>query len=322
MDAAVCDIDPFSHEFFEEPHRIHEQLREAGPVVWLPRWSTYAVARYAEVHAVLEDHTTFCSGRGVGLADFAKDKPWRPPSLILEADPPNHTKTRTVLNKVLSPGVTKTLRARFALAADRLVDTLLERGTIDAIPDLTEAFPLSVFPDAVGLKNEGREHLLPYASLAFNAFGPDNELRRKALFDAAPHIEWVMEQCQRVNLLDDGFGAEIHAAADRGEITHQEAPLLVRSLLTAGIDTTVNGIGAAVHCLARFPDQWQRLREDPSLAKAAFEEAIRFEGGSARPAARRAIHPMVVGARDGTRSLRGERGPARAALSFTPARRF
>jgi cytochrome P450 len=49
------------------------------------------VARYAEVHAVLNDPLTFCSSRGVGLSDFAKENPWRPASLILEADPPAHT---------------------------------------------------------------------------------------------------------------------------------------------------------------------------------------------------------------------------------------
>jgi hypothetical protein len=47
----------------------------------------------------------------------------------------------------------------------------------------------------------------------------------------------------------------VHARADAGDITPEEAPLLVRSLLSAGLDTTVNGIGAAVYCLARFPDQ-------------------------------------------------------------------
>jgi hypothetical protein len=53
--------------------------------------------------------------------------------------------------------------------------------------------------------------------------------------------------------------------------------LLVRSLLSAGLDTTVNGLGAAVYCLARFPDQMAKLRADPSLARNAFEEAVRFE---------------------------------------------
>ena len=273
----ISDVDPFSVEFFEDPHRIHDVLRETGPVIRLSRWNVFAVARYAEVHAVFNDPETFCSRRGVGLSDFAKEEPWRPQSLILEADPPDHTRARAILNKVLSVGVMRSLRDRFQAEADRMVDGLLERGSFDAIPDLTEAFPMSVFPDAVGLKNEGRDHLLPYASLAFNAFGPDNELRRRALAEAGPHVAWVTRQCERDNLREDGFGAAIHAAADRREIEPGNATLLVRSLLTAGIDTTVNGLGAAVWALASFPDQWQRLRADPTLARAAFEEAVRLE---------------------------------------------
>lgn len=76
-------------------------------MVYLDKWNVYGVARYAEVHAVLNDPATFCSSRGVGLSDFKKETPWRPPSLILEADPPAHTRTRAVLSKVLSPTVMK-----------------------------------------------------------------------------------------------------------------------------------------------------------------------------------------------------------------------
>ena len=67
--APVSDVDPFSIEFFEDPHRVHEELREAGSVVRLSRYGVYAVARYAEVHAVLNDWRTFCSSRGVGMDD-------------------------------------------------------------------------------------------------------------------------------------------------------------------------------------------------------------------------------------------------------------
>lgn len=273
----ALDVDPFSIEFFKDPHPVHESLREAGPVVRLDKWNVYAVARYAEVHAVLHDPLTFCSSRGVGLSDFAKEKPWRPPSLILEADPPAHTRTRAVLNKVLSPAVMKKLRDTFVAAAEAKVDDLLAKRNFDAVPDLAEAYPLSVFPDAVGLKQEGREHLLPYAGVVFNAFGPPNELRQTAIERSAPHQAYVQEQCQRENLTPGGFGACIHAQVDTGDITAAEAPLLVRSLLSAGLDTTVNGLSAAIYCLARFPEEWQRLRNDPSLARNAFEEAIRFE---------------------------------------------
>jgi cytochrome P450 len=271
------DIDPFAIEFFENPFPAHEALREAGPVVHLDKWNVYAVARYAEVHLVLNDPLTFCSSRGVGLSDFAKEKPWRPPSLILEADPPAHTRTRAVLSRVLSPAVMKQIRDGFAAAAEAKVDELLARGSFDAVADLAEAYPLSVFPDAVGLKQEGREHLLPYAGVVFNAFGPPNQLRQTAIERSQPHQAYVQEQCQRDNLAPGGFGACIHARVDAGDIIAAEAPMLVRSLLSAGIDTTVNGIGAAIYCLARFPEEFARLRSDPSLARNAFEEAIRFE---------------------------------------------
>ncbi len=136
---------------------------------------------------------------------------------------------------------------------------------------------MMVMPDAVGLAKEGREHLLPYAATVFNMFGPDNALRRAAIAQMAPHVEWISTQCRREQLSDDGIGATIHAAADAGEITRQEAELLVRSLLSAGFDTTVHGIGAAMHALAMNPGQFAALRADPGKARAAFEEAVRLE---------------------------------------------
>ena len=276
-DVPHLDFDPFSIEFFADPFPTHEKMREAGPVVYLDKYGVYGVARHAVVHAVLNDPQTFCSSRGVGLSDFANEKAWRPQSIILEADPPAHTRTRAVLNQVLSATAMRPLRGHFTALAEAKVDELLARGSFDAIPDLAEAYPLSVFPDALGLKQEGRDHLLPYASLVFNAFGPPNQLRQDAIDRSAPHQAYVAEQCQRENLAPGGFGACIHARADAGDIAHEEAPLLVRSLLSAGLDTTVYGIGAAVYCLARYPEQLAKLRSDPTLARNAFEEAIRFE---------------------------------------------
>ena len=95
------DIDPFSIAYFDDLDASQQLLRETGPVVYLDKWNVYGVARYAEVHAVLNDPVTFCSSRGVGLSDFARETPWRPRSIILEADPPEHTRTRTVLSQVL-----------------------------------------------------------------------------------------------------------------------------------------------------------------------------------------------------------------------------
>jgi 4-methoxybenzoate monooxygenase (O-demethylating) len=226
---------------------------------------------------VLNDWQTFCSSRGAGLSDFAKEKPWRPPSLVLEVDPPLHDRTRRVLSSVLSAAVIRGLRDRFAQQADVLVDILVERGRLDAIADLAEAYPLTVFPDAMGMPPENRRFLLPYGNMLFNAFGPRNEYFERAVADAGPVLAWLQRQMRRDAFAPGGFGAAIHAAADTGELTPEEAPIVARSLLGAGVDTTVSGLGAAVYCLARFPEQFARLRADPSLARAAFEEAVRYE---------------------------------------------
>jgi hypothetical protein len=113
--------------------------------------------------------------------------------------------------------------------------------------------------------------------MVFNSFGPRNAFFETAIADAAPVLAWLQEQMQRHSFVPGSFGAVIHEAADTGELTPEEAPVVARSLLTAGVDTTVSGIGAAVYCLARFPAEFAKLRADPSLARAAFEEAVRYE---------------------------------------------
>ncbi len=277
MTIPSLDIDPFCQAFFDDPFPSHAALRDAGPVVYLPRYDLFAIARYEQVQAALTNWQDFSSARGVGLSDFAREKPWRLPSLLLETDPPLHDRTRRLMDRVLSPAAIRALRADFTAAAEALIDALLERGSFDAVRDLAEAYPLTVFPDAVGMPRENRRFLLPYGNMVFNSFGPRNAFFEEAVRDAAPVLEWVTAQSRREALAPVGFGAVIHAAADTGEVAREEAEILVRSLLTAGVDTTVNGLGAALYCLARFPAQFDRLRADPSLARAAFEEAVRLE---------------------------------------------
>lgn len=270
-------IDPFSEEFLLNPYPHHELLRERAPVVWLERYGVWGIARHEQVHATLSDWRTFCSSAGVGLSDFRKEKPWRPPSLLLESDPPLHTRMRGVMTSVLSRRAFNDLREPFTKAAEQLIDSLIERGRFDAIKDLAQAYPLTVFPEAVGVLDSERKYLLPYGNMAFNAFGPQNALLQHSMQNAQPLSEWIMAQCRREALRPGGFGARIYAAADEGTITEDDAALLTRSLLTAGIDTTVNAIGNALVCFARYPQAWQALHAEPALVRSAFDEAIRFE---------------------------------------------
>ncbi len=271
------DIDPFSTEFLTDPYPFHAQMRDAGPVVWLPKYEIYAMARFDEVDASLRDWETYSSAAGGGLTNFNKEEPWRKPSIILEADPPLHTRTRGVLNKILNRAAIEKLRAGFETIADEVVEQIVQKGTFDGIKELAEVFPLRVFPDAVGLRKDGRENLLPYGNMAFNAFGPRNALFEESFKKANEVMGWILAQCSRDALSPEGFGAQIYAAADDGDISEEEAGLLVRSLLTAGLDTTVYGIANALFSFASFPDQWQVLRNDPKLIRGAFDEVIRLQ---------------------------------------------
>ena len=273
----VVTADPFSLENLAHPHILHEQLREAGPVVYLDSYNIWGMARYEQVNAALKDWAIFSSASGAGLSDFRKEKPWRKPSLLLEADPPEHTYAREVVGPILAPPALRALRAGFEREAGELVERLVALGSFDAVTQLADAYTLKVFGDAVGLPEEGRENLLPYANMVFNAFGPRNSLLEEAMAGAQPVQQWITANCERAMLRPGSFGAQIWAAVDAGKIPSEWASLLVRSLLSAGLDTTINGIVAAIYALASHPEQWRLLRENPSLAAATFEETVRWE---------------------------------------------
>lgn len=271
----TVDSDPFSVRYFDDPWPELERMRETGPYVWLSRYCIGAVARYDQAREVLSDWKRFSSARGVGMEDFEIHGRFRLPSLLNEADPPAHTLPRGLISGVLAPPVLKGLRAGFEQEARQLVDTLVQRRTFDAIRDLARAYPLRVFPDAVGIQRDGREKLLPHADMLFNSFGPRNELFEASRGNA--DFAYVEAQGQRANLAPGGLGLRLHEAAQQAGFPEDKAAMLVRALVQAGLDTTINAIGAVLFCLARFPDQLRKLRDNPDLIKGAFDEAIRFE---------------------------------------------
>lgn len=279
VNAPVTDFDPYADWVLDDPYPHYETLRELGPVFYLSRYDAYGLARHAEIDAVLRDPATFCSSAGVGLANFHTTTPWRKPSIILEVDPPLHGRTRKVVGGLLSPASINKLRPTFEREAELLVDRLLAKGGFDAVTDLCEAYPLKVFADAVGIPAEGREkYLLPYGDMVFNAFGPVNERFQKCLAKAqSGAIDWIAEVCKRENLTPDGFGARLYQAADEGLLAPEEAPMLVRTLLSAGLDTTVFTLCNAIISFSRYPDQWALVHANPSMARQALEEVLRFE---------------------------------------------
>src|SRR5262249_58090132 len=99
---ATSDIDPFAGAFLADPYPFHEQLREADPVVRLAKYDVYAVARYAEAHAILNDWQTFGSRGGVRIPHFQKEANLPAPSLLFVTDPPKHHPARAVTHPELA----------------------------------------------------------------------------------------------------------------------------------------------------------------------------------------------------------------------------
>ncbi len=274
------DIDPFSSDFRADSFTNYARLRELGPIIRLDRYNIWAVAGYQPVHRVLTDWQNFSNAGGGGLTNYFKVPPWRQPSIVLEVDPPQHTRTRKVLMRILSTHAVAGLRCNFEYVARKLVSEAINLGSCDAITQLVQPFPLTVFPDAVGLAEAERENLLTYGSMVFGGFGP-NTPWYEALMQDQPRISaWIAARCRSDALVPGGLGRAIYDEADGGEITHDEAGLLVRSLLSAGVDTTIDSIGLALRCLMDHPDQWRLLHDEPTLARAAFEEATRFDSSS------------------------------------------
>ena len=279
--AAECPvttaIDPFSDSFFADPYTYHGQLRDLGRVVRLERYGIWGLARHEDVDAALQDWGTFISGAGAGIQDLRKGKAWRPPSIVLEADPPLHDLTRGAMSRILSLPVVKTLRPAFEAEAERLAEELVARGSFDAVSDLAVPYPLKIMGDAVGVPDEERDCLLPFSNMLFNSFGPENDIFRASLAEAELVLPKLLAQCERASLKPGGLGIRFYEAADAGKIAPEHAPALVRSVLSAGFDTTVNGLSNAIFAFASHPDQWDLLRADASLQRSAFDEIIRWE---------------------------------------------
>ncbi|WP_284982311.1 cytochrome P450 [Arthrobacter sp. efr-133-TYG-118] len=276
-DVVSLPDDPYSDENLTDPYPLFERMRSSGPAVWLEKYGVLAFSRYDECREILDDYRTYISGAGVGPKNLHDDPPWRPQG-ILELDPPIHTAMRTAMSGVISPRGVRSLRTGFEAFAEELVDDVLAKAEIDGVTDLAEIFPIRVFGDAVGIPREGREkNLLPHGAMNFSAFGPENDRHQLYFEKGAGTHEWVMEMTSRENLAPGGLGEQIWDFADRGEISADQAPLLVRAMLSAGLDTTIFSIGNTLVPLASDPSQWEALHADPRLVKFAIDEALRFE---------------------------------------------
>ncbi|WP_404712139.1 cytochrome P450 [Sphingomonas sp. MMS24-J13] len=269
--------DIFTHDAVREARAVDDALREHAPAVRLAD-GTVMIARHEHVSKGLMDWKSFSS----------TSRPWHDPTslrpeILLTDDPPAHTRVRTVIGGALSPRVLDRLREHFNAEADALVAELKARDgeVIDAVGEITQRFVFQVLPDALGLPDEGREHMHGFSNMVWATMGPQNALFDEAMVeDFTPVIAWLDRTCDRGALDPDGIGVLLFDAADRGQITQAEAKLLLQTVLSAGADTTYITMANALQAWSLFPDEYAKVRANPKLIRNAFDESLRWDSPS------------------------------------------
>ncbi|WP_295244211.1 cytochrome P450 [uncultured Brevundimonas sp.] len=271
----ILDMDPYAEDVLLQPDAFFEQLRERAPVVRLTRYGVYAVGRQAECKEVLTDYSRFTTTGGVGLADARKPGDARPLSDLLEVDPPDHTSTRSTVQRLLSPLVIKGWRSEFDTAADKLVLSVKGRD-IEAMEDLAEAFVYEVFPKALGIRFEP-EAIRAIGLMMFNQSGPKNALYHAAMAGGAPYLDWLQDTCRRENVVPGSVSEQLFIAEDEDRLRPGIAANIVRAFVRGGTDSTIAGLGALIRSLSLQPESWRKLKAEPSKLRLALDEAIRLE---------------------------------------------
>lgn len=268
------DIDLFSPEVLLDPYAVLDELRELGAAVYISRYDFWLISRYDDVRAAAGDWHTYTSAQGVALtpefnANIAGS--------VLATDPPEHDALRAVLSDKLAPRALAATRVDIRAYADQLVAQVTERGRFDGVVDVARVFPINVVADLVGLPHPGRERMHPGAEATFAGFGPFTPYVLEHFAEAQSYNEWMASMANRDNLTPGGWGEAVMDAVDDGRLTTVGAIKTISAYMTAGMDTTVNAIGALLRLFAERPDVWDALRADPARGGAIFEEILRLE---------------------------------------------
>ena len=267
------DADPWDPDILADPYELYRDLQDLGPVVWLSKYEVAAITHYDAVRQVLTDWETFSSAQGVGMDPAMNARHGG----ILTTDPPVHDPLRAVLNHQLMGHRLDPHHGFIERSAEDLVDELVVRGRFDAVAELAQPYSVKIVADLVGFPIEGRERLIERASGAFDTFGPANDQHRAGVDQLRDLFSYCAGLEHDQALTTEGWGAEIYAAGERGEIAPVDCKGLLLAYAWAGMDTTVNAIAMAVKLLAEHPDQWDQLRSQRELMGPAINEILRLE---------------------------------------------
>jgi cytochrome P450 len=265
------DLDLYAPEVVEDSAAAFARIRDAGPVVWLPRHRIWAMGRFDDVRAALRDDELFISGHGVAANPITN---LAARGTTLFSDGETHSSRRRVLMRSLGAQALAPVADRLDAEAATIVAGLVGRGEFDAVPDFAGGLPMRVVADLVGVRVP-RDRLLGWGAGAFDVLGPLNRRTRRA----APGSIGMLAYSQRLGrsrVVPGSWAAGVFDAVDRGEISLAEARNMVIDFIAPSLDTTILAATHMLWLLGGNPEAWQRLRRDPELIGAAVLEAVRL----------------------------------------------
>ena len=282
-------VDLLDPAFKANPYPTYAELRSTAPVhrVELPDGlGIWLITRYDDVLAVLKDERLVKDWRKVLTSEQLAQIPPIPPVMealsrnMLDMDPPDHQRLRSLVSKAFTPRLIERLRPRVQAIADGLLDAVQDRGEMDLIDDYAFPLPITVIAELLGVPAEDRDSFREWSGAAVSGNTTQEHLDKVLI----PHMQAFTDYLhalfeeKRKNPKDDLVSALLRAEEAGDKLSEDELLGMVFLLLVAGHETTVNLIGNGVLALLQHPDQLQKLKDDPSLIKPAVEELLRYDG--------------------------------------------
>jgi len=184
---------------------------------------------------------------------------------------------RRVVIRPLTAVALKSLEDEVQREAEVIVDRLCARGRFCAVAELATYLPVAIVSSAVGLPEEGRERMMQWSIGMFDCFGPMNERARNALPVLTEMMHYARTHAVPGKLKAGSWAEAIHHAAAAGEVPPEAVPVLMIDYMGPSLDTTIFGISSGVWLFSNQPDQWDLIRDDPSLIPRAINEILRME---------------------------------------------
>jgi cytochrome P450 len=279
----------------EEIYVYYQRFREAervarGDSSWLNGNSSIVLLRMEDVQAWLRDPRL---GREWRRLLPPGEQPPEPEvnsfrdvadHFMLFRDPPDHMRPRSTANMAFTPRHVNKMRAPIErLAHDLLEDMKRQDGPVDFIANFAYPLPVLVIAGILGVPESDFPRFRDWAAVIAAAIdlpvtGLQEFVQRadQTTSELVEYLGWIVAE-RRKESRDDLISSLIAAEASEGKINEKELISTLILLLVAGHETTVNLIGNGTYALLQHPDQWQALVDDPSLARNATEELLRYD---------------------------------------------